>query len=150
MSDYWEFFSKFRNVCFDEWKKYFNELSKEKGIWYKIIQNEPPREPWFDDKCLNRSYIKLALRLRSGHFPSAKFAFLMRKAASPNCEACNKIEDVQHLLMECVKNKKERDSLAREFKLNLWDVGLIQNILAYPKSKRTKRIICVLMQKSRQ
>ena len=74
--------------------------------------------------------------------------FLNATAASPNCEACNKIEDVQHLLRKCVKNKKERECLARDSKLNLWDVGLIQNILAYPTSERTKRIICDLMQNS--
>ena len=52
--------------------------------------------------------------------------------------------------MDYAKNKKERESMAREFELNMWDVGLIQNILAYPKSERTKRIIRGVVQKTSQ
>lgn len=88
-----------------------------------------------DDDKLNKEYIKLTLRLRSGHFPSAKFGYLMGKVASPYCLFCNKIEDIPHLLMECVRNKNERESIIEEFKLNFLDVGLVQTVLASPKSK---------------
>lgn len=140
LPDYWELVPKVKNMCFDDWIKNFEKTSKDKGIWYRTIQREPPRVPWFDDANLSRNYVKLALRIRSGHYPSAKFAFLMKKVDSPNCQTCNKLEDVQHLLMDCVRNKNERDSLLNELKLNILDVGIIQSILSSPKSNAAKKI----------
>ncbi|KAF9406743.1 hypothetical protein HW555_012984, partial [Spodoptera exigua] len=35
LPDYWEYFSMFKKVWFEKWKKYFDDISKEKGIWYK-------------------------------------------------------------------------------------------------------------------
>ncbi|KAJ8721719.1 hypothetical protein PYW07_002494 [Mythimna separata] len=140
LPDYSDLIPKVKMKCNKFWKKYFNEKSETKGIWYKTIQHEPPRYLWFDDGKLSRSYVKLALRLRSGHYPSAKFAFLMKKNDSPNCVTCNKIEDVQHLLMDCVKNKTEREKLERENGLNRLDIGLIQTILSLPKSDLAKQL----------
>jgi ribonuclease HI len=133
--DYSEYITNFKVKCFLEWQSHFDNKSKDKGIWYKTIQNRLPRKPWFDDSNLSRIYIKLALRLRSGHYPSAKFAFLMKKAESDKCPLCEKVEDVQHLLMECVRNDNERQLLMSEFKLNILDIGLIQSILSEPNSK---------------
>lgn len=96
--------------------------------------------PWFDNSRFSRTYIKLALRLRSGHYPSAKFAFLMKRANSPNCSTCNVVEDVHHLLMDCVRNQTERETLINEFKLNILDVGLLQTILAQPKSEVARKL----------
>ncbi|XP_045764998.1 uncharacterized protein LOC123876011 [Maniola jurtina] len=44
---YTEVFSKFKIICFKNWDEYFNERSLDKGIWYRTIQSEPPRIPWF-------------------------------------------------------------------------------------------------------
>lgn len=64
---------KFKKVCYNDWVTHFNTISKDKDIWYKTIQMEPPRFPWFDDTKLSRNDLKLFLRIRSGHYPSAKF-----------------------------------------------------------------------------
>ncbi|XP_061722835.1 uncharacterized protein LOC133529192 [Cydia pomonella] len=107
------------------WKEHFDERCKEKGVWYKSMQCEPPHIPWFTKADLSRKLIKIALRLRSGHIPLNKFAYLMKKEPSPNCEACNKIEDVQHVLTECVRNEGERLALFRLLSLNRLDMECI-------------------------
>ncbi|XP_052756195.1 uncharacterized protein LOC128201897 [Galleria mellonella] len=49
-----DYISKLKNQCQKDWKEYFNEISKEKGIWYKTIQAEPPHIPWFCGIKINR------------------------------------------------------------------------------------------------
>ncbi|CAG9109951.1 unnamed protein product [Plutella xylostella] len=106
--DYSEKFNLFKKVVYDEWKEYFNERSKEKGIWYKAIQSEPPRIPWFGDIKINRSEVVLAHRLRSGHIPLNRFAYLMKKVDSPNCDALV----VQHVDVCMFSNGKFKNVVA--------------------------------------
>nr|XP_053624902.1 uncharacterized protein LOC128683363 [Plodia interpunctella] len=132
--DYVEKFSKFKNITYNLWKEYFNRRSLEKGIWYKTLQSQPPQVPWFSNVKLSRNLIKVAFRLRSGHYLCNKFKFMMKKSDTPNCERCGVLEDVQHILIDCIKYKCERDQLVRELMLNYNDVGLAQSILSKPNS----------------
>lgn len=100
LPDYTELLPKYKKYCHTIWTEYFNERSLERGIWYKTIQCEPPRVPWLTDMNLSRSLIVTAFRLRSGHVPLNKFAHMMKRSESPNCEVCGVIEDVYHLLVE--------------------------------------------------
>lgn len=138
--DYSEKFNLFKKVVYDEWKEYFNERSKEKGIWYKAIQSEPPRIPWFGDIKINRSEVVLAHRLRSGHIPLNRFAYLMKKVDSPNCDVCGVLEDVQHLLAECVRIEAHRESFLRYIGHSSTDVGVYNSILAMPWSETARRL----------
>lgn len=97
-----------RDHCFELWKEFFDKRSRDCGIWYKTVQTWPLRYPWFDLCKMGRNEIVMALRLRSGHLPLNKFAYLMRKVESPNCSECGVIEDVYHVLMECVRNEAFR------------------------------------------
>ncbi|XP_063549070.1 uncharacterized protein LOC134756171 [Cydia strobilella] len=120
-------------------KEHFGERSKEKGMWYKTMQSEPPHLPWFTNSNLSRQLIKIGLRLRSGHIPSKKFAYLMKaKEPSPNCQVCGSVEDVQHILTECARNESDRQSLLPTLKVNRIDVGAFQSILAVPTSEEAK------------
>lgn len=92
-----EVFSKFKVQCQKAWKEYFDERSKTKGIWYKSIQSEPPRIPWFVNSKISRQKLKFILRIRSGHVPSGKFAYMMKKVSTPNCEICGQIEDLLYI-----------------------------------------------------
>lgn len=56
-----------------------------------------------------------------------QFSVLMGKADSPNCEICNKVEGVHHLMVECIRTK--RNKLVAQFKINLQDTGLFQSML---------------------
>uniref|UniRef100_A0A2H1W2Q8 SFRICE_004948 n=1 Tax=Spodoptera frugiperda TaxID=7108 RepID=A0A2H1W2Q8_SPOFR len=121
--DYSEFMPIYKQICFENWKEYFNKCSLEKGIWYKTIQCQPPHIPWCANTELNRKLTVTAHRLRSGHIPCNKFNFMMRKTDSPNCDNCGICEDLYHLLLECVRFEAGRNWLANAFKLNRLDVG---------------------------
>uniref|UniRef100_A0A2H1W033 SFRICE_025130 n=1 Tax=Spodoptera frugiperda TaxID=7108 RepID=A0A2H1W033_SPOFR len=131
---YSELLPKYKLECFKDWKEYFNKTSLEKGIWYKTIQCEPPRIPWFVNTKLSRKFVIIAHRLRSGHIPLNGFRHLMGKSDSPNCAECGRVEDVHHLLVECVRTRAAREVLMNTFKINLIDVGFIQSTLSEPLS----------------
>lgn len=121
-----------KKQCHSYWQEYFDERSKEKGIWYKTIQPLISHYPWIETIALNRKSLVTALRLRSGHIPSKKFSFLMKKVASPNCVDCGVIEDVHHVLWECVRNSAFRSiqfGAARGM-----DIGFCNSVLAEPSS----------------
>ncbi|CAK1602214.1 unnamed protein product [Parnassius mnemosyne] len=46
--DYTEILIKYKEKCYALWKEYFDKRSQEKGIWYKTIQSQPPKVPWFN------------------------------------------------------------------------------------------------------
>ncbi|KAL0883429.1 hypothetical protein ABMA27_016810 [Loxostege sticticalis] len=115
---YTEILPKFRKSCYTKFKEYFDKRSVDKGI------------------C--RKHIVILHRLRSGHFPSNKFAFLMRKAPSPNCDVCGTLDDVQHILVECEKYRGRRSPILQKFNINMYDVGAFIEILADPTSQAAK------------
>lgn len=131
--EYTETLTKYKIKIYNEWKKHFDKVSQAKGMWYRTIQHEPPRVPWFLMSKLKRKIIVMACRLRSGHIPLNQFKFLMRKADSPNCEICGSREDIQHFLMECARSESLRQKL-RDLGVNYIDVGVSQSILSEPTS----------------
>ncbi|CAH2091282.1 unnamed protein product [Euphydryas editha] len=133
-----EILPKYKHKTHNIFKEYFDERSLEKGIWYKTIQCQPPPIPWFAKSNMRRTLVVTALRLRSGHIPLNKFAYLMKKVDSPNCEVCDRVEDVQHVLMECVRYKWNRRDLVSRLGLNLMEVGLFHQILSEPTSHFAK------------
>lgn len=143
--NYSEILGKYKLKNFVKWREYFDERSTTKGIWYKSIQSEPPRIPWFLCARLGRKQIIVAHRMRSGHIPSNKFAFLMRKVNSPNCEVCGKEEDLYHLLLECVRYAPKRNMIIQTLQLNVTDVGVFHNILAEPTSGAARMLYSLLM-----
>jgi ribonuclease HI len=131
---YSEILPKFKSKCYELWKTHFDEKSLHKGIWYKTMQSEPPRIPWFASVSLSRRCVVTLLRLRSGHILSNKFLHLMKLSNSPNCDTCGVVEDVQHLLIECVRNRSERQALMTSFNLHASNVGLFQAVLSSVRS----------------
>lgn len=47
---------------------------------YSTKQN--PRIPWFSNRTINKRYVVIAQRLRSGRVPLINFEFLMRKVST--------------------------------------------------------------------
>lgn len=123
-----------RRLCFDKFCEYFDRRSKEKGIWYKIIQSMPPRKPWFLTCNLARKNVILSFRLRSGHYPCNYFSHLIKVSDSSNCNECGMVEDVHHLLLECVKGADERKELIDRFQINITDLCWYISILSSPAS----------------
>lgn len=127
---YANFISVIKEECYNCWKEYFDKRSVEKGIWYRTIQPHPLKVPWFEKAVTNRPETVTALRLRSGHIPGNKFSYLMKKSSSPNCSSCNKLDDVQHILTECVRNSHHRPQTHPNSSL----IGVCNSTLAEPLS----------------
>lgn len=120
--------------CLKSWSEYFDERSRTKGIWYKIIQSSIPRSIWFKDIDMNRNDLTTAFRLRSGQIPLNSFGFMMNKVDTPNCTVCNVVEDVYHIIMECSRTEEMRQKL----QLPNYDMGHCNCILMTPNSKEAK------------
>lgn len=122
--------------CQNAWNEHFDERSVSAGVWYKTIQSSPPRIPWFDRCEMSRNNIVLAMRIRSGHIPTNKFGFLMKKVPSPNCSECGVLEDATHLLLECVRNESFRRQIYHNDMFN--NLGGCNVVLASPLSDEAK------------
>lgn len=108
------------------------------------MQSEPPRIPWFYNYIISRHYIVQLLRLRSGHYPCKKFAFLMRKVTSADCDVCNTTDDIQHILLECAKNRTRREAMMAKFNINKYDLGVFLSILAEPTTELAKCLVDIV------
>jgi hypothetical protein len=122
------------------WKTHFDERSLTKGVWYSSIQCEPPHVPWFSASKLSRQLIVTAHRLRSGHYPSKSFAYMMRKSNSPICDKCGKPDDLQHVLTDCVRFATKRTHLITKLGLNNCNIGMFHGILSNPNSLGAKML----------
>ncbi|CAB3246034.1 unnamed protein product [Arctia plantaginis] len=127
-----------RERCINMWKEYFDERSRTVGIWYKTIQPCPSHVLWFADSDLSGQEVVTALRLRSGHMPLNSFTYMMKKSSSPNCTICNVREDVYHIMVECQRNKAERDRFQMKHGISLRSVGVCNTILSMPVSDQAK------------
>lgn len=135
-----EILNKYRYKIFEKWKLHFDVISYEKGIWYKILQKEPLKIPWFGNSKLRRTSIVVAHRLRSGHMPLNKFKNLMKISDSPNCTSCGVPEDVHHVLVECVRSQSIRSNMLTQYGFNFLDVGAIQAVLSTPHSEAARAL----------
>lgn len=128
-----------KNHIFELWREDMDNKSLNKGLWYKTIQYEPFRYPWYESCRLDRASLVIAFRLRSGHIPLNRFAFLMKKVTSPNCAECGTVEDVYHIIMECVRNQTYREYVFNNSVIKN-NVGICNSVLAQPDSEVAKSI----------
>ncbi|KAL0849736.1 hypothetical protein ABMA28_011694 [Loxostege sticticalis] len=139
-----DFLQDVKQECATMWKEYFDGKSVEKGIWYKTIQSEPPKVPWFASANLTRQLLVISMRLRSGHIPLNAFGHLMKVVDSPNCTTCGIREDTYHALVECVRIEAERRQLEFMAKVNLRDIGSCNAILANPTSELAVKLYVII------
>lgn len=133
-----DLFGLVKKNCMDIWDEYFDERSLTKGIWYKTMQPYPSRFLWFEKHDLSRTEIVTALRLRSGHIPLNSFRYMIKISDTPNCRTCKTLEDVYHVLVECVRNEAERTEFERVNKVKLHSIGYCNTILSAPSSEKAK------------
>ena len=126
---YSEILSEVKKLCRQDWQEYFDERSRYKGIWYNTVISGLPLYPWFYASKMKREYIVSLFRLRTGLILCNKFKFLMGVSNTEQCALCNKIDDVYHSLMECV-----RGELLRPHGLRSYNVGACNSVLADPLS----------------
>jgi ribonuclease HI len=44
--EYTEVLLGYKNGITSQWQEYFDIVTREKGIWFRTMQSEPPRIPW--------------------------------------------------------------------------------------------------------
>lgn len=130
-----------RTHCYNEWKKYFDDCSETKGIWYRTIQNSPKLVTWFGGARISREHLVYAFRVRSGHVPVNKFLLLMRAIYSDSCKFCGKTEDLLHVLLECDQYTALRAKFLRGLPLCN---GMLNITLSDPLSHGAKSIYLFL------
>ncbi|KAJ8914858.1 hypothetical protein NQ315_014871 [Exocentrus adspersus] len=92
---------KYHNNWIKEWDNSFNH----KGKWYKAIQPQFPKTPWFNKfSYTNRRHISTIIRMRTGHCLTDQHKFKIGIADSPLCE-CGQLGDLDHLFFGCEINK---------------------------------------------
>ncbi|PZC79174.1 hypothetical protein B5X24_HaOG216738 [Helicoverpa armigera] len=92
-----------KKFCHNLWEEHFSFVTARKGLWYRTIQHDLPRAPWFDVGNMPRELLVLAFRIRSGHVPANRFLHLMGVKPSPLCNTCTHqvVDDLYHILLEC-------------------------------------------------
>ncbi|CAH2102213.1 unnamed protein product [Euphydryas editha] len=63
----------------------------------------------------------------------------MKKVASPLCSECRMVEDVYHIMLECVRNEDIRSQIVRKIE-DFMNTGTCNRILAYPLSEEAKEV----------
>lgn len=86
------------------------------GIFYKALQEAPPRRAWFRELYNARSLIVLMCRLRSNHGLSPSYVFhKLGKNRDPSCNYCGFTEgNFEHLTMSCPGFSSARQVLFRQ------------------------------------
>lgn len=64
-----------KDICIKNWQD-FDEHSRQRGIWYRIIQPQILVLTWLDNITSNRNNLKTVLRLRWEHIPTKKNCIL--------------------------------------------------------------------------
>lgn len=99
-----EILNNIKAVKHSDWILTYNEVTLNKGLFYKNIINGIPRiKPWFKNLNFKSCIIKLINRLRSGHAFDKKTLFLMKIETTNLCDTCNLIEDAEHIITKCTK-----------------------------------------------
>ncbi|KAL0819666.1 hypothetical protein ABMA28_007732 [Loxostege sticticalis] len=105
---------------------YSEILSKFKTICYRKFKE------YFDEKSKEKGICN-------------KFAYMMKKVNSPNCDLCDRVDDVHHILVECAKFTTERDLIMQKFNLNKHDTQPFLNILAEPTSEAARLLVEMIL-----
>lgn len=83
------------------WKKEYQEISLEKGRWHFGIMETPTNKIWWHELSLNSEEKIVLSRIRSGHTLTKERKFQWHWETDENCEICEEIEDMKHILNVC-------------------------------------------------
>ncbi|GAB0095561.1 uncharacterized protein DMENIID0001_109570 [Sergentomyia squamirostris] len=104
---------------FERWKNEFKERTRIKGKFYGDLMNQQPSNvPWFKHKGLDTGKIKLFNRIRSNHTYAKNFLNLMNVIDDETCDACNEIENAEHIIFKCKKftSERQRHNFSKKYK----------------------------------
>lgn len=131
-----DYCQKINFICNNMWNNHFEMLSTNKGLWYRKLQKEPFKRPWFTEVNLKRSEMRIIFRLRSGHALMGRILCLIGLSDSPMCSICDQIEDVEHTLSKCIKYERQRVTI-----LMTSNSSEVQNLIASTEFYAISRIL---------
>ena len=105
-----ESYNELKKQLYEEWKKEYFELCKEKGKDYYKIEEIPRRDTWFKNYRGTTREIKTINRIRTNHYITNKKLKLFKLSDTDKCEECQEIEDIEHIIFKCNKHNKIRDN----------------------------------------
>lgn len=99
-----EILNNIKTTIQNDWINIYNDMTQNKGLFYKhIINGTPRRTQWFKNCNFSSHTIKLLNRLRSGHSFDKKTLNIMRIENTNLCETCNVVENAEHIILTCTK-----------------------------------------------
>lgn len=95
----------------EEWQQAFTENCRNKGKTYGNMFPEVSKTLWFNKKPsnLNATEIKQMNRILSNHTFCKNTLYKMNVEENPYCDACNTIEDSNHIIFNCSKYGNTRN-----------------------------------------
>lgn len=99
------------------WRRYWKEVSKDKGCWYADIQKDLPINPWYQNHkaCNERKFITIINRMRFGHCQTPAHLTRMNILRDDKCSHCGTHNaNLEHIIEKCPTFSMERIILASE------------------------------------
>lgn len=92
----------------NEWQKQYEDISVMKGNFHFKVVPKILKKPWFNGLNLEARDIRVLTRLRTNHGMCKYRKFIYRLEETNECDICDEIEDLDHLMMDCKKFEDER------------------------------------------
>lgn len=94
-----------KGKMWDNWQRKWENTEAGKARWYRAVQPEFPRVPFFKKlPYINRRHCTTLIRMRTGHILTKQHLYKINISESPNCE-CGREEDLTHILFDCPINE---------------------------------------------
>lgn len=94
---------KIKTDIINEWQDDYNHDSLSKGIKHYKLQPKVSTKPWFHGLHLNGKAIKILTRLRTNHGLCGTKKFMFNLESSGICDKCDRINDLEHIVLKCEK-----------------------------------------------
>lgn len=92
------------------WIEYYKRSTAEVGTFLaSVLDNVPPKTPWFINTTLSHSNIRLINRLKTGHCFDGRFLYWMKAIETNLCNECDILDDFKHILFNCKKYQNIRN-----------------------------------------
>lgn len=91
-----------------EWQKQYEEISVTKGNFHFKVAPKISNKPWFAGLNLEAREIRVLTRLRTNHGMCKYRKFIYKLEESNECDVCDEIENLDHLMIDCQKFNIER------------------------------------------
>ena len=93
-----------------QWQQFYT--AGEKGHFYKKIQPNVPRRPWYYHHQVPKPFSRTITRMRSNHGVCDAYLHRFNLQDTPQCNRCgNPNGTIEHVVMECPLFYPERDNL---------------------------------------